>query len=97
MEGQDYITWEAFLVAFRKKYFPENVRERKEVEFMELVKGLMSVTQYETKFTELSRFAPHLVKIEARKAHKFEALSEDSNPVFARDYQHWRFGHTLSL
>ena len=31
----------------------------------------MGVAQYETKFTELSRFAPHLVTIEALRVKKF--------------------------
>lgn len=30
------------------------------------------MTQYKTKFTDLARFAPHLVENEARKAYKFE-------------------------
>ena len=41
------------------KYFPENVRERKEVEFLTLVQGNMSVGEYAARFEELSRFHPH--------------------------------------
>lgn len=32
----------------------------------------MSVAQYETKFTKLARFAPHMVEDDARKAYKFK-------------------------
>lgn len=55
-------TWESFLRAFREKYFPMTVRERKEVEFLEPTHGNLSVAQYEAKFTELAHFAPHMVE-----------------------------------
>ena len=32
----------------------------------------MSVAEYEAKFSELSRFAPHMIATEAMKARKFE-------------------------
>ncbi|XP_011625040.1 uncharacterized protein LOC105420986 [Amborella trichopoda] len=44
----------------------------KEVEFIELQQGKLSIEQYAAKFTELSRFAPHIVDTEARKASKYE-------------------------
>ena len=37
------ITWDLFRERFLGKYFPENVRERKEVEHFTLVQGSMSV------------------------------------------------------
>jgi len=42
------------------------------VEFMELIQGNKTVLQYEAKFTELSRFAPHIVADDVRKAKKFQ-------------------------
>ena len=41
-------------------------------EFIRLEQGNMIVAQYEAKFTELSRFAPHLIAIEVDKAMKFQ-------------------------
>ncbi|KAK3036484.1 hypothetical protein RJ639_030834 [Escallonia herrerae] len=61
-----------------KKYFlqeillPHNVKDQKEEEFLKLVQNDMTVAQYEAKFTSLSRYAPHLVDIENRKARRFE-------------------------
>ena len=52
--------------------FPESVRDEKEVEFMELIQENKTVLQYEAKFTELARFAPHIVLDDVRKAKKFQ-------------------------
>lgn len=43
-----------------------------EKKFLELKQGDMSVLEYEVKFTELARFAPHQVDTEASKARRFE-------------------------
>ena len=60
------------LDAFYEKYFSESVRDKKEVEFMELIQGNKMVLQYEAKFTELAWFAPHVVSDNVRKAKKFQ-------------------------
>ncbi|KAL4643006.1 hypothetical protein ACB092_02G061200 [Castanea dentata] len=72
LEEDEILTWSIFLEAFYEKYFPESVRDEKEVEFMELIQGNKTVLQYEAKFTELSRFAPHIVADDVRKAKKFQ-------------------------
>ncbi|XP_011624551.1 uncharacterized protein LOC105420905 [Amborella trichopoda] len=71
-ESGTVATWENFLEAFNEKYFPDSVREMKEVEFIELQQGRLSVEQYATKFAELSCYAPHIINMEVRKANKFE-------------------------
>ena len=43
----------------------------KEVEFIRLEQNNMTVSQYEAKFAELSRFAPHLVENEERMTRMF--------------------------
>ena len=45
---------------------------QKEAEFIRIAQGTQSVYEYEWKFFELSRFAPHMVNTEARKARHFE-------------------------
>ena len=72
LEEDEILTWTVFLDAFYEKYFPESVRDEKEVEFMELIQGNKTVLQYEAKFTELSRFAPHIVADDVRRAKKFQ-------------------------
>ena len=71
LEEDEILTWTVFLDAFYEKYFPESVHDEKEVEFMELIQGNKTVLQYEAKFTELSRFAPHIMADDVRKAKKF--------------------------
>jgi len=40
------VTWAVFRRDFLDRYFPEDVREKKEIEFLELKQGNMSVTEY---------------------------------------------------
>ena len=42
------------------------------IEFMELIQGYKTVLQHVVKFTELARFAPHIVSNDVRKAKKFQ-------------------------
>ncbi|XP_016195550.1 uncharacterized protein LOC107636564 [Arachis ipaensis] len=43
--------------AFYKKYFPESVREARELELMQLKQGSLSVVDYTSQFEELCRFS----------------------------------------
>ena len=71
LEKDEILTLTIFLDAFYEKYFLKSIRDEKEVEFMELIQGNKMVLQYEAKFTELARFAPHIVSDDVRKANKF--------------------------
>ncbi|XP_057747361.1 uncharacterized protein LOC130966562 [Arachis stenosperma] len=51
------IPWNIFQTAFYKKYFPESVREAKELKLMQLKQGSLSVAEYASKFEELCRFS----------------------------------------
>lgn len=66
------IMWAWFKTEFLNRYFPPNTREAKGREFTNLVQGSMTVKEYAAKFIELSRFAPHLIPNEEKKARKFE-------------------------
>ncbi|XP_047153517.1 uncharacterized protein LOC124825024 [Vigna umbellata] len=50
------ISWEVFKGKFYEEYFPNSVRFAKEVEFVQLVQGGMSVSEYTNKFKHLVRF-----------------------------------------
>lgn len=54
------------------KYFPQSLRDFKEGEFLQLKQGNMTLKEYERKFDQLSRYAPHLVDMEAKKTRRFE-------------------------
>ena len=68
------ITWAVFRREFLRRYFPEDVRGRKEIEFLELKQGDMSITEYAAKFVELAKFYPHYAAetAEFSKCIKFE-------------------------
>ena len=53
VEGQ-VVTQEVFKRVFLEKYFPEDVRNKKEMEFLELKQGNMTVVEYAAKFEVLS-------------------------------------------
>lgn len=60
---------------FLENYFSTDIRIKKEIEFLELKQGNMTVADYAPKFEELSRFCPHYngVEAEGSKYIKFES------------------------
>ena len=67
------LTWTRFLELFYTKHFPLSVRNRKATEFQTLTQGSRTVAEYDRAFTELARYAPHMVNDEYMKARKFES------------------------
>ncbi|XXG89231.1 hypothetical protein AAC387_Pa12g1283 [Persea americana] len=68
---EDDTAWTSFSTLFRTKFVPLHITALKVVEFELLQQGENSVQEYEQQFTNLSRFAPSLVKTEADKVMKF--------------------------
>ena len=68
------ITWAVFREEFLKKYYPEDARGKKEIEFLELKQGNMTVAEYSAKFEALVKFCPHYNRVDAElsKCLKFE-------------------------
>ncbi|XP_052734270.1 uncharacterized protein LOC128196752 [Vigna angularis] len=65
------ITWDLFKRKFYKEYFPDTLRYAKEVEFLELVQGNMSVSEYTDRFKHLLRF--NTMKVDEEwQCRKFE-------------------------
>jgi len=56
---------------FAEKYIPETARDKMASEFLELRQGQMNVSQYDQRFTQLSRYADALVKSEAERIKSF--------------------------
>ena len=71
----EVVTWARFKTEFLRKYFPEDLRTRKEVEFLNLKQENLSVAEYAAKFEELSRFCPYINAENAMvsKCVKFES------------------------
>ncbi|XP_059658702.1 uncharacterized protein LOC132305034 [Cornus florida] len=57
----DSMSWDAFKGLFFDKYFPQTKRWELRMQFDELEQGDMSVTEYENKFTSLSRFSTEVL------------------------------------
>ncbi|XP_050876161.1 uncharacterized protein LOC127079837 [Lathyrus oleraceus] len=55
----EVVTWNVFRRKFLRKYFSEDVRGKKNIEFLELKQGNLSVTEYAARFMELAKFYPH--------------------------------------
>ncbi|XP_058779903.1 uncharacterized protein LOC131653664 [Vicia villosa] len=70
----EVITWAVFSRDFIRKYYPEYVRGKKEIEFLELKQGNLPVIDYAAKFVELEKFYPHYngATAEFLKCIKFE-------------------------
>ena len=56
---------------FNKKYLFPLIQEKREDDFIRLRQGNLSVTEYETQFTRLSKFAPELVMTKQKRIRKF--------------------------
>ncbi|MQM23220.1 hypothetical protein Taro_056283 [Colocasia esculenta] len=70
-DGAIDVAWDEFVRLFRAKFVLEHIQERMEQEFLSLTQGSMTVLGYEARFVELSKYAPHIVIDECRKAKKF--------------------------
>ncbi|XP_017406657.1 uncharacterized protein LOC108319870 [Vigna angularis] len=70
-DAQSPISWEVFRSKFYEEYFPDSVRFTKEVKFLQLVQGGMSVSEYTNKFKHLVRFNT-MATNEEWKSRKFE-------------------------
>ncbi|MQL82507.1 hypothetical protein Taro_014982 [Colocasia esculenta] len=70
-DGAVEVTWDEFVRLFRAKFVPEHIQDKMEQEFLSLTQGSMTILEYEARFSELSKYAPHIVHDERRKAKKF--------------------------
>jgi hypothetical protein len=58
-------------MAFRCHHVPQGVIKLKKKEFQDLKQGSMTVSEYVTRFTQLSRYTPHDVDTDAKKQECF--------------------------
>ena len=66
------MTWVDFRELFLAQYFPQIVQDAKLNEFMNLLQGTSTVTEYETQFTALSKFGKDFIKTGYAKCRRFE-------------------------
>ncbi|MQL98078.1 hypothetical protein Taro_030780 [Colocasia esculenta] len=70
-DGAIEVAWDGFVRLFRAKFVPENIQDRMKQEFLSLTQGSLTVLEYEARFAELSKYAPHIVTDDRMKAKKF--------------------------
>jgi hypothetical protein len=69
-EEPESINWPEIRAAFHAHHVPQGVIKLKK-EFQDLKQGSMSVSEYVTNFTQLSRYAPHEVDTDEKKRECF--------------------------
>ncbi|KAF1870766.1 hypothetical protein Lal_00002665 [Lupinus albus] len=69
------ISWITLKAKFLHNYFPADLKRHKEMEFLKLEQGNMSVGEYAAKFEELARFCPYSeLEVDGQsKCSKFES------------------------
>jgi hypothetical protein len=65
------INWPEFRAAFYAHHVPQGVIKLKKKEFQDLKQGSMSVNEYITKFSQMSRYDPHEVDTDEKKQECF--------------------------
>ena len=66
------ITWEFFLIEFRKQYVGRIYLSNMRREFHNLRQRQMSVTEYKREFIRSSKYAPEMLVTEEDRCRKFE-------------------------
>jgi hypothetical protein len=70
-EEPESVDWQEFKNSFRSHHVPLRVMKLKKKEFEELKQGSMSVSEYVTHFTQLSRYAPDNMDTNEKKQDWF--------------------------
>jgi hypothetical protein len=65
------ISWQEFKNSFRSHHVPLGVMKLKKKEFEDLKQGSMTVSEYATRFTQLSHYAPNKVDTNEKKQDWF--------------------------
>jgi hypothetical protein len=91
-EEPESINWPEFRAAFRAHHVPQWVIKLKKKEFQDLKQGSMSVNEYVTKFTQLSRYALHEVDTDKKKQECFLNNLNDglAYALEARDFKNFQ-------
>jgi hypothetical protein len=87
-EEPESINWPEFRAAFHAHHVPQGVIKLKKKKFQDLKQGSMSVNEYVTKFSQLSRYAPHEVDTDEKKQ---ECLLNGLNDGLAYALEVWDF------
>jgi hypothetical protein len=91
-EEPDTINWNEFKMAFRSHHIPQGVIKLKKKEFQDLKQGSMTLSEYVSRFMQLSRYAPNEVDTNEKK-QKFFVNGLDDGLAYAleaRDFENFQ-------
>jgi hypothetical protein len=90
-EEPESINWSEFRTVFRAHHVSQGVIKLKKKEFQDLKQWSMSVNEYVTKFTQMSRYAPHEVDTDKKKQKYFLNCLNDvlTYALEARDFKNF--------
>jgi hypothetical protein len=91
-EEAESINWPKIRAAFHAHQVPQGVIKLKKKEFQDLKQGSMTVNEYVTKFTQLSRYAPSEVDNDEKKQECFLNGLNDGvvYALEARDFENFQ-------
>jgi hypothetical protein len=91
-EEPESINWPESRAAFRAHHVPQGVIKLKKKEFQDLKQGSMTVNEYVTEFTQLSRYAPSEVDTDEKKQDCFLNSLNDglAYALEARDFENFQ-------
>ena len=101
-ERADNMDLGEFVWEFNEKYLPPIAQEKRKDDFIKLRQGGLSVSEYETQFTKLSKFTPELIATEQRRVRRFvqglnveiqEALVAAQINIFTEIIPHSFYGY----
>jgi hypothetical protein len=93
------INWQEFRTAFHSHNVPQGVIKQKKKEFQDLKQGSMSVSEYVTRFTQLSRYTPGDVETDEKKRGYFLNGINDglAYALQTRDFKNFQAMVTMAL
>jgi hypothetical protein len=91
-EEPDTINWNEFKMAFFSHHVPQGIIKLKKKEFQDLKQGSMMVSEYITRFTQLSHYARNDVDTDEKKQECFLNGLEDglAYALEARDFKNFQ-------
>ncbi|MQL90314.1 hypothetical protein Taro_022905, partial [Colocasia esculenta] len=95
-DGAIDVASDKFVRLFRAKFVPEHIQDMMEQEFLSLTQGFKTVLKNYARFAELSKYAPHIVADERRKAKKFVMGLKPSLRTRLVAFDHRTLDETLS-
>ena len=95
-EPSESVTWEFFITEFRKQYVGHIYLSNMRREFHNLKQRQMSVREYQSEFTRLSKYTLEMLVPEEQKCRKFEDGLNDYIRAYVTRFDHDDFSKIMT-